>query len=144
MKYCTECGAEYQDSAQKCSDCEQSELVSREEMRARNIPLATDRDTTKFVPAGSAEDPLTQETLVKMLEAEKIPVFPRQRSGGSVDMITGPSPEWWELLVPEDVAGRARLLIDAEKEKMKANEEEAGRAAEEEAGAGGPGPSSGS
>src|SRR3954466_11386998 len=136
MKYCTECGAEYQDSAEKCSDCESSELVSRDEMRRRGIPLATDRDTRRFVPAGTAEDPFTQEALVKMLEAEKIPVYPRQRSGGSVDMLTGPSGEWWELLVPEELLGRATALIEAEREKLKSTEDEAARAAEEEATAG--------
>ena len=136
MKYCTECGAEYQDSAAKCSDCESSELVSREEMRRRGIPLATDRDTRRFVPAGTAEDPLTQQALVKVLEDEKIPVYPRARAGGSVDMITGPSGEWWELLVPEELLGRATAILEAEKEKLKATEDEAARAAEEEATAG--------
>jgi hypothetical protein len=133
MKYCTECGAEYQDSAVKCSDCEASELVSREEMRTRGIPLATDRDTRRFVQAGTAEDPLTQEALVKVLEAEKIPVYARARSGGSVDLITGPNREWWELLVPEELAARARLILEVEREKLKATEEEAAQAAEEEA-----------
>lgn len=136
MKYCTECGAEYQDAAEKCSDCPSSELVSKEEMRRRGIRLATDRDTRRFTPAGTADDPLTQEALVKVLEAERIPVFARARSGGSVDMITGPSPEWWEILVPEELADRARQIIDSEKEKVKATEEEASRAAEEEATAG--------
>jgi hypothetical protein len=133
MKYCTECGAEYQDSAEKCSDCETSELVSREEMRRRGVPLATDRDTRRFVPAGTAEDPLTQEALVKVLEGEKIPVYPRARSGGTVDMITGPSGEWWELLVPEELVDRARLILEVEREKLKATEDEAAQAAEEEA-----------
>ncbi|HYV44400.1 MAG TPA: hypothetical protein VFA20_06035 [Myxococcaceae bacterium] len=133
MKYCTECGAEYLDSAEKCSDCEVSELVSREEMRRRGIPLATDRDTRRFVPAGTAEDPLTQEALVKVLEAEKIPVYPRARAGGSVDMITTPSGSWWELLVPEDMVDRARLILEAEREKLKSTQAEAEQAAEEEA-----------
>lgn len=133
MKYCTECGAEYQDTAEKCSDCEASELVPREEMRRRGIPLATDRDTRRFASAGTAEDPLTQEALVKVLEEEKIPVFPRQRAGGSVDMITGPAAEWWEMLVPEEQVDRARALIDAEKERIRASADEAARAAEEEA-----------
>ncbi|HEY8212040.1 MAG TPA: hypothetical protein VIG99_31375 [Myxococcaceae bacterium] len=136
MKYCTGCGSEYQDSAEKCSDCETSELVSRDEMRRRGIPLATDRDTRRFVPAGTAEDPLTQETLVQVLEAEKIPVYARARRGGSVDLITGPSGEWWELLVPEELVGRATAILEAEKEKLKSTEDEAARAAEEEATAG--------
>ena len=136
MKYCTECGSEYQDSAEKCSDCESSELVSREEMRRRGIPLATDRDTRRFSPAGTAEDPLTQEALVSLLEAEKIPVFARPRAGGSVDMITGPAASWWEILVPDELVDRAKLLIDAEKERMKSGEDEAARAAEEESAGG--------
>src|SRR3954465_4786993 len=136
MKYCTGCGSEYQDSAEKCSDCETSELVSRDEMRRRNIPLATDRDTRRFVSAGTAEDPLSQQALVRVLEAENIPVYARARSGGSVDMITGPAGEWWELLVPEELLGRATAILEAEREKLKATEDEAVRAAEEEATAG--------
>ena len=133
MKYCTECGSEYQDAAAKCSDCEASELVSEAEMRRRGLPLATDRDVRRFVLAGTTEDPLTQETMVKVLESEQIPVYSRARAGGSVDMITGPNAGWWELLVPEEHVERARQLIDSEKEKMKADEVDAARAAEEEA-----------
>jgi len=133
MKYCTECGTEYLDTAEKCSDCQSSELVSREEVRRRGLQLATDRDTRRFVAAGNAEDPLSQEVLVKVLEAEKIPVFARSRSAGSVAPLTGPAREWWEILVPEDLVDRARKILDSEKEKMKATEEEAARAADEEA-----------
>lgn len=133
MKYCTECGAEYQDSAVKCSDCTGSELVPVEEMRRRSIPLASDRDTRKFATAGTAEDPLTQEALVHLLEEADIPVFARPRRGGVVDTITGPATEWWELLVPEEQAQKAAQLIKDEKARMKATEEDAARAAEEEA-----------
>ena len=133
MKYCTECGAEYLDAAEKCSDCQVSALVSREEMRRRGLPLAMDRDTRRFVAAGNADDPLSQEMLVKVLETEKIPAFARPRSSGSGGPITGSSGEWWEIVVPEDVLDRARQIIDSEKQKMKATEDEAARAADEEA-----------
>jgi hypothetical protein len=133
MKYCTECGAEYQDSATKCSDCARSELVSAEEMRRRGIPLASDRDTRKFAPAGTAEDPLTQEALVHLLEEQDIPVFARPRQGGPVAPITSPASQWWEILVPEDQVQKASRLIEEEKARMKATEDDAARAAEEEA-----------
>jgi len=53
-----------------------------------------------------------------------------------VDLLSAPAAaEWWELLVPEEHASRAKQLFDAEKEKMKAGQEEAERAAEEESAA---------
>jgi hypothetical protein len=135
MKYCTQCGSRYEDGVTACPDDGSTELVSAEEMRRRGLPVVEGRDTRNFVRAGTAEDPLSSERFVALLEEEGIPVIARARRSGTVDNITGGSiAPWSEILVPEEHVERAmRLLWEAEQE-LEAGADEAARAAEEEAG----------
>lgn len=133
MKYCVECGSEYQDHVTECADCPGSQLVDAAEMRRRGLPLPHERDTREFVRVGTAEDPLTSETFVRVLEAEKIPVFSRPRRGGTVDVLTtGVQRPWWEILVPEEHAARAAELLRQEKASLDSTAAEAAQAAEDE------------
>jgi hypothetical protein len=133
MKYCVECGSEYQDHVTECADCPGSQLVDAAEMRRRGLPLPHERDTREFIRVGTAEDPLTSEEFVRVLEAEHIPVFSRPRRGGTVDMLTTGNPlPWWEILVPEEHAARATEILAQEKEKLDATADEAVQAAEDE------------
>jgi hypothetical protein len=133
MKYCAECGSEYQDHVTECADCPGSQLVDAETMRQRGLPLPHERDTREFIRVGTAEDPLTAEDFVRMLEAEHIPVFSRPRRAGTVDMLTTGNPlPWWEILVPEEHVARATELLAREKAQLDATADEAAQAAEEE------------
>jgi hypothetical protein len=133
MKYCVECGSEYQDHVTECADCPGSQLVDASEMRRRGLPLPHERDTREFVRVGTAEDPLTSEEFVRVLEAEQIPVFSRPRRGGTVDVLTtGVQRPWWEILVPEEHAARATELLVQEKERLDSTADEAAQAAEDE------------
>ena len=133
MKYCVECGSEYQDGVTECADCPGSQLVDEAGMRQRGLPLPHERDTREFLRVGTAEDPLTAEQFVRILEAERIPVFSRPRRAGTVDVLTTGNPmPWWEILVPEEHTQRATELLAREKASLEANSDEAGRAAEEE------------
>lgn len=132
MKYCGDCGGEYVDTVTECADCGGKDMVSAQELKTRGIPNPSERDTRRFVSAGTAEDPLSSEQFVRVLEAENIPVFARPRRGGSVDALTTPTHAWWEILVPEESVARAGELITQEKARIEAGAEEAARAAEEE------------
>ncbi|WP_224243746.1 putative signal transducing protein [Hyalangium gracile] len=133
MKYCVECGSEYQDKVTECADCPGSQLVDAATMRERGLPLPHERDTREFIRVGTAEDPLTAEDYVRMLESEHIPVFSRPRRGGTVDVLTTGNPmPWWEILVPEEHVQRATELLAREKAQLDATSDEAARAAEEE------------
>ncbi len=133
MKYCVECGSEYQNHVTECADCPGSQLVDAETMRQRGLPLPHERDTREFIRVGTAEDPLTAEDFVRMLEAEHIPVFSRPRRAGTVDVLTTGNPHpWWEILVPEEHVARATDLLAKEKAQLDATADEAARAAEEE------------
>lgn len=133
MKYCVECGSEYQDGVTECADCPGSQLVDAAGMRQRGLPLPDERDTREFIRVTTAEDPLTAERYVQVLEAQGIPVFSRPRRAGTVDVLTTGNPmPWWEILVPEEHTQRASELLAREKASLEANSDEAARAAEEE------------
>ena len=132
MKYCASCGSEYQDGIEKCADCLDAQLYSEKEMRAKGLPLPGERDTRRFVRAGTAEDPLSAEEIGAAVEAAKIPVFVRARRAGSVDTITESNTPWWEILVPEESYRQAVEIVAAEKQRLDATADEAARAAEEE------------
>ena len=133
MKYCVECGSEYQDGVTECADCPGSQLVEAEGMRQRGLPLPHERDTREFLRVGTAEDPLSAEQFVRILEAERIPVFSRPRRAGTVDVLTTGNPmPWWEILVPEEHTQRAAELLAQEKARLESSADEASRAAEEE------------
>ncbi len=132
MKYCLQCGSEYEESVKECSDCGGAEFGGTDELKSRGIPLPGERDTRKFVRAGTTEDPLSSEQLVRVLEELEIPVFARPRRGGTVDSLTSGASPWWEILVPEEHVVRASEVIAQERARMESGAEDAARAAEEE------------
>jgi hypothetical protein len=133
MRYCVNCGSEYQDSVRECADCPGSALVDAAAMRQRGLPLPGERDQRRFVRVGSAEDPLTAEDYVQLLETQGIPVIAHAHRGGSVDALTtGVVQDWWELLVPQEHAAQASALLSREQATLEATAEEAALAAEEE------------
>lgn len=132
MKYCPQCGAEYQDTVTECSDCDVP-LISEAEMRRRGLPLPEEDDQRAFVRADTAEDPLTAERLVSVLKNANIEAFSRAQFGGTVDKISGPGGPWWEILVLESDLTKATELLREERVRMDADADDASRAAEEEA-----------
>lgn len=134
MKYCSECGSEYQDSVAVCSDCTGSALVSAQALTDRGGPQkrmpVEDRE---FVCVGEAQDPLTADELGQVLRASLIPVSVRSRQSSSVDVLTaGTTGEWWEFWVPEALRVQAEQLLFQTRANLAATEEDAARAAEEE------------
>ncbi|HEX8818462.1 MAG TPA: hypothetical protein VF794_00940 [Archangium sp.] len=133
MRYCLQCGSEYQEGVRECADCPGSMLVDAEALRQRHIAVSGEQDTRKFVRAATAEDPLTADDFVALLEKERIPVFCRPRRTGSVDVLTtGALEPWWEIMVGEEHLGRAIELLAQEKAQLDDTSDEAARAAEEE------------
>lgn len=133
MRYCVNCGSEYEDSVKECADCPGSTLVDEATMRQRGLPLPGEKDQRRFVRVGMAEDPLSAEDYVRVLEAEGIPVISHAHRGGTVDAITtGVVQDWWEILVPERHGAQAQARLAREKAEREATSDEAAQAAEEE------------
>ncbi len=131
MKYCPQCGSEYQDQAKVCADCAGTELIIADEPPPPSRPVPPAEDSRKFVRADTAEDPLTAERFVALLELARIPVMSHPH-GGVVDPIISSGGPWWEILVPEEFLARATHLLQQERTKEEAGADEAARAAEEE------------
>ena len=135
MRYCVNCGSEYEDGVTQCADCPGSELVDAATMRQRGLPLPGEHDQRTFARAGTAEDPLTAQFYVQVLEAARIPVISHAHRGGTVDALTtGLVQDWWEILVPDQHVEQAMALLSREQAARAASQEEAARAAEEEEG----------
>src|SRR5712664_2586510 len=79
MRYCLQCGSEYRDEIKQCTDCGSKELVQAEQMQGRSQPLPHRVDLRQFVVAGTAEDPLSAEREVQLLQAAGIPAILRAR-----------------------------------------------------------------
>jgi hypothetical protein len=133
MKYCVKCGSEYQDNVTECADCPGTALVDAEGMRQRGLPLPGQLDTREFVRVGAADDMLTADDYVQLLEDAGIPVIAHAHRGGTVDALTtGVVQDWWEVLVPREHVARATELLAREQATLAATADEAARAAEEE------------
>ena len=130
MRYCSRCGAECGD-ATSCPRCGGTHLVRPEEQGRLTKSPSAEQDQEKFVRVGTAEDPLTSEHLIKVIQAAHIPVLSRSHES-VMDPITSPGGPWWEIMVPEELAGKASDLVERERSRMAAAAEDAERAAEEE------------
>jgi len=130
MRYCSRCGVECGD-ATSCPRCGGTHLVSPEEQGRHTKSPSAEQDQEKFVRVGTAEDPLTSEHLIKVIQAAHIPVLSRSHES-VMDPITSPGGPWWEIMVPEELAGKASELVERERSRMAAAVEDAERAAEEE------------
>lgn len=133
VKYCANCGSEYVEGVTECADCGGKEFLTAQQMHAEGRALPGEKDTRRFVRAGTADDPLSAETFSRALEAADIPVFARARRAGAVDTLTsGTTLPWWEILVPEESLARAEQIISEEARRIEAGASDAARAAEEE------------
>src|SRR5260370_37652966 len=111
MRYCLQCGSECRDEIKQCTDCGSKELVQAEQMKGRSQPLPHRVDQRQFVVAGTAEDPLSAEPEVQLLQAAGIPAILRARGAGAIDNLSSPAAPWWEILAPQESVRRATALI---------------------------------
>ncbi len=134
MKYCVECGSEYQDGVTECADCPGSQLVDAAGMRQRGLPLPARAGHPRVHPGDHRRgSPDRRASTSRCWRPSGIPVFSRPRRAGTVDVLTTGNPmPWWEILVPEEHTQRASELLAREKASLEANSDEAARAAEEE------------
>lgn len=133
MKYCADCGLEYQPSVADCAECGGTRFLDESILRKAGHPVAGELDLRNFVRVATAEDPLTAESFVGALVHEHIAVYSRPRASGSVDVLTtGATHPWWDITVPESDAVRAAAVLEDVRQMLEATEQEAARAAEEE------------
>lgn len=90
-------------------------------------------DDAYFVRVGSTDDPFEADLLTDALDEAQIPVIARASRDHVVDTLVVAAPNFWDVMVPREYADRARELVEARKQKIESEADDAGRAAEEEA-----------
>ena len=88
-------------------------------------------EDARFVRIGEAEDPFTADLLADALAEAEIPVLARAGRDQLMDTLVDPAPGAWEILVPEDMAPRATVLLEQRRAELDA-EDMASDAEEEE------------
>jgi hypothetical protein len=111
MKYCPRCDEEFQDSAERCRECECA-LISEQQWRARQVDQRQDADEV-FVRVAVAGDRFEADVMKDALEQEQIPVLVRTFQDTSFDGIFINQKGWALIEVPTSSLPRARQIIDA-------------------------------
>ena len=115
MRYCTNCGTEYNDTVADCKDCDQP-LVGKDEWDAILAERAARRDRLRDVdlaPACDVGGHIEANRLLGVLEQEGIAALLRSYEGTAFGrVLTGEKP-WGQIMVAEDRLEDAITLIDA-------------------------------
>ena len=86
-----------------------------------------------FAVATTVNDPLTAERLVEVLQEAGHDAFARAGGAASTDGFAAAIGGFWDIFVPEEVAGAANALIKEELAAIERDGAANSRAAEEEA-----------
>ena len=92
-------------------------------------------DNARFVTVGSADDPFEADLLTDALDQVEIPVIARASRDHVLDTLVVPAPNFWDIMVPQEHAARARELVEAKKRDLERNAAEAEAAAKKKAAA---------
>ena len=113
MKYCIQCGAEYKDEVNVCSDCNEPLVTPQEFQRKRDEEKQFQEETKYLVKVFTLKDRFEADVIKSELEKEGIPVLIRSFSDTAYNGIYIPQKGWGEVRVPESKQERAREIIDA-------------------------------
>jgi hypothetical protein len=76
-------------------------------------------DDQRFVTAGNTDDPLSAQGYASALRQAGIPVLVHEGRAGGLDLLTVPTPDFWEIRVPENLLPLAREVMAEEKERQR-------------------------
>jgi predicted amidophosphoribosyltransferase len=113
MKYCPVCNAEYRDTIDVCSDCNER-LISRGEFERRQAQDEQfQRDRKTLVKIFTLSNKFEADLITRELEKEGITVMIRNFRDTAYNGIYIPQKGWGEVRVPEKDRQRAMELIAA-------------------------------
>ncbi len=113
VKYCLQCGAEYEEVITICADCKEG-LVEEEVYRRKMEEERKFQDDARYlVKVFTLKDRFEADMIRDALENEGIPVLIRNFTDTAYDGIYIPQKGWGEVRVPEGAQERALAIISA-------------------------------
>lgn len=111
MRYCPNCGAEYVDEAEQCSDCMINLVSEAEYERIKEAEKSYREDVSEFTKVAVLENQFIAALATDALSKEKIPFIIRTHEDTAYDGIFAFQKGWGALLVPTGYVDRARPII---------------------------------
>jgi hypothetical protein len=111
MKYCPVCNAEYRDTINMCSDCNERLISQGEFERKKAQEEQFQHDTKTLVKIFTLNNKFEADLITRELEKEGITVLIRNFRDTAYNGIYIPQKGWGEVRVPEKDKQRAMELI---------------------------------
>ena len=110
MKYCPNCGGEFFDTIETCSECNESLL--NDQGWKKIVAERKMEDQEVFVKVKTIENEFEADIIGDALKKEDIPVLVRNFHDTSFDGLFIPQKGWGIILVPEEYREKAKNVIE--------------------------------
>lgn len=119
MKHCPNCYAEYEDHAERCSDCGAPLAPGSARDPELMTPVASIDDMNDFVSVGTSDNMFEANTLKCVLVTEGVVnVMVVPHGGATQDTLSMMEPAWWDIRVSESDCVRARAIVEETKRDL--------------------------
>ena len=112
MKYCPDCGSEYVDEVDLCSDCNARLTDENEFLKRKEIEDAELQKLDKLTRVAVLENRFEADLVTNALEKEDITYVIKQFGETAYDGLFIPQLGWGALMVPDTEAQRAEKIVD--------------------------------
>jgi hypothetical protein len=119
MKYCPDCGSEYFDEVDMCSDCNIRLTGENEYIKNKDAEDAELKKLDRLSRVCVLENRFEADVISDALEKEDIVFILREFKDTAYDGLFIPQLGWGEILVSDEEAKRAEEIVDSIRKSIK-------------------------